>query len=82
MFGTYTLISVLSPSLRNVPFTGIEWSYQMKDMGFNERGELKRLVEDEEESFQLEEEKDENGHSDVIHRSSKVGDTTMDTINT
>ena len=56
----------------------------MKDMGFNEKGELKRLVEDEEDQVELEEQKEENGHHDVnvVHRSSKVGDTTMDSINT
>lgn len=31
---------MFSPSLRNVPFSGVEWSYQMKDMGFNEKGVL------------------------------------------
>jgi hypothetical protein len=41
-FGTQNLIAVFSPSLRNVPFSGIEWSYQMRDMGFNEKGVLTR----------------------------------------
>jgi len=31
---------MLSPSLRYIAFTGIEWSFQMKDLGFNEFGEL------------------------------------------
>jgi hypothetical protein len=31
---------MLSPSLRYSAFTGIEWSFQMKDLGFNEFGEL------------------------------------------
>lgn len=26
--------------MRNVPFSGIEWSYQMRDLGFNEKGML------------------------------------------
>lgn len=39
-FGTLNLIAVFSPSLRNVPFSGVEWSYQMKDLGFNEKGVL------------------------------------------
>lgn len=39
-FGTQSLISVFSPSLRSVPFSGIEWSYQMKDLGYNEKGVL------------------------------------------
>lgn len=30
-FGTYSFIAILSPSLRNIPFTGVEWSYQMRD---------------------------------------------------
>ena len=30
-FGTQSLIAVLSPSLRNLPFSGIEWTYQMRD---------------------------------------------------
>ena len=38
-FGTDNFFAVFSPSLRNVPFSGIEWSYQMRDLGFNERGE-------------------------------------------
>jgi len=41
------MIAVFSPSLRNVPFSGVEWSYQMKDLGFNEKGLLER-VDDEE----------------------------------
>jgi len=38
-FGTQNLFAIFSPSLRNVPFSGIEWSYQMRDLGFNEKGE-------------------------------------------
>lgn len=30
-FGTYSLIAILSPSLRNIPFSGVEWTYQMRD---------------------------------------------------
>lgn len=30
---------MLSPSLRYNPFNGIEWSFQMKDLGFDEFGE-------------------------------------------
>lgn len=30
---------MFSPSLRYNPFNGIEWSFQMKDLGFNEFGE-------------------------------------------
>ena len=41
---------MLSPSLRNIPFSGIEWSYQLKDQGYNEKGEKLRVVGDEEDS--------------------------------
>ncbi len=27
IFGTYSLIAIFSPSMRNVPFSGVEWSY-------------------------------------------------------
>lgn len=39
-FGTYSIIKMLSPSLRSLPFTGVEWSYKMKDLGYNEQGDL------------------------------------------
>ncbi len=42
VFGTQSLLAIFSPSLRNVPFSGIEWSYQMKDLGYNEKGVLVR----------------------------------------
>jgi hypothetical protein len=50
-FGTLNPIAIFSPSLRNVPFSGIEWSYQMKDLGFNEKGVLVQgsLVDEEDE---------------------------------
>ena len=38
----------LSPSLRYNAFNGIEWSFQMKDLGFNEFGELAGGENDEE----------------------------------
>jgi hypothetical protein len=38
IFGTNKLIRVLSPSLRNVPFTGIEWAFLMQDLGFDQTG--------------------------------------------
>ena len=31
---------MLSPSLRYNAFNGLEWSFQMKDLGFNEYGEV------------------------------------------
>ena len=45
------MIAIFSPSLRNVPFSGVEWSYQMKDLGFNERGERLARFDDEEEEM-------------------------------
>jgi hypothetical protein len=38
VFGTKSYWQILSPSLRNNKFTGIEWSFQMADLGFNEYG--------------------------------------------
>ena len=38
VFGTYKLFRVLSPSLRNVPFTGLEWSFWFKDSGYDANG--------------------------------------------
>lgn len=35
IFGTHKMMRVLSPSLRSVPFTGIEWAFLMQDLGFN-----------------------------------------------
>jgi hypothetical protein len=29
IFGTYKIIRILSPSLRNVPLTGLEWSFML-----------------------------------------------------
>ena len=40
VFGTKSYFSLLSPSMRYSPFNGIEWSFSMKDLGFNEFGEL------------------------------------------
>jgi len=37
---------MLSPSLRNIPFSGVEWTYQMRDLGFNDKGE--KTVRDDE----------------------------------
>ncbi len=30
-FGTHSFIAMFSPSMRNLPFSGVEWSYQAKD---------------------------------------------------
>lgn len=38
VFGTHKMFRVLSPSLRNVPFTGLEWSFWFKDSGYDANG--------------------------------------------
>lgn len=38
VFGTHKLFRILSPSLRNVPFTGLEWSFMQADEGYDQRG--------------------------------------------
>lgn len=38
IFGTHNLLRILSPSLRNVPFTGLEWSFMLQDDGFDSTG--------------------------------------------
>ena len=38
IFGTTKLLRMLSPSMRNVPFTGLEWAFLMKDQGFTQQG--------------------------------------------
>jgi hypothetical protein len=40
VFGTRSLIGIFSPSMRSIPFSGVEWSYQMRDLGYNEKGHL------------------------------------------
>ena len=39
VFGTFKTLRILSPSLRNPPFTGIEWSFVLKDEGYDCEGE-------------------------------------------
>lgn len=39
IFGTHKLLRILSPSLRPVPFNGIEFSFLLRDLGYDERGE-------------------------------------------
>ena len=38
VFGTHKVLRVLSPSTRNVPFTGLEWSFWFKDDGYDANG--------------------------------------------
>ena len=35
VFGTHKFFRILSPSLRNVPFTGLEWSFWFRDSGYD-----------------------------------------------
>jgi len=38
VFGTHKIFRILSPSMRNVPFTGLEWSFMFMDEGFDHAG--------------------------------------------
>ena len=38
IFGTHKTFRILSPSLRNVPFTGLEWSFMFRDSGYDCNG--------------------------------------------
>ena len=40
IFGTYKLVRQFSPSLRQVPLTGLEWSFLLKEKGIGEDGEV------------------------------------------
>ena len=35
IFGTHKFFRIFSPSFRNVPFTGLEWSFRYKDEGYD-----------------------------------------------
>ena len=35
IFGTHKFFRIFSPSFRNVPFTGLEWSFRFKDEGYD-----------------------------------------------
>jgi hypothetical protein len=81
------MIQILSPSFRNVPFNGIEWSFQLKDLGFNEKGEHSSydLTNFDEEELN-EEAKEELEMSEIKHNDiSKVNQTPkedLDSIDT
>lgn len=47
IFGTKSYFAMLSPSLRYNAFNGIEWSFQQKDLGFNEFGEVAQNNDEE-----------------------------------
>jgi palmitoyltransferase len=66
VFGTQSLIAIFSPSLRSIPFSGIEWSYQMRDLGFNEKGELVRSVSEDIEEERKEEEEETSSSANEI----------------
>jgi len=53
VFGTKSYFAMLSPSLRYNPFNGIEWSFQMKDLGFNEYGEVSSKYADNDEESKM-----------------------------
>lgn len=36
LFGTHKIVRMLSPSLRNVPLNGIEWSFIQRLRGYDE----------------------------------------------
>ena len=40
IFGTYKMVRQFSPSLRQVPLTGLEWSFLLKEKGIGEDGEV------------------------------------------
>ena len=40
VFGTHKWFRILSPSMRNVPFTGLEWSFWFKDEGYDCNGKV------------------------------------------
>jgi hypothetical protein len=35
VFGTSNIVRALSPSMRNVPFSGIEWAFLMQELGYS-----------------------------------------------
>jgi hypothetical protein len=37
---------IFSPSLRNSPFTGLEWSFLLKDEGYNCNGKKLKPIDD------------------------------------
>lgn len=38
LFGTRKILRMFSPSLRNVPINGIEWSFLLRNRGYDEYG--------------------------------------------
>ena len=47
VFGTHKWFRILSPSMRNIPFTGLEWSFWFKDEGYDCHGKAIETFDDE-----------------------------------
>ena len=54
VFGTYKPFRILSPSLRALPFSGLEWSFVLKDLGYDEMGYRWENYFDQESNQQIE----------------------------
>ena len=51
IFGTNKWVRMFSPSLRNIPLNGIEWSFMVKELGLNEDCESLVGFDDEHDTF-------------------------------
>lgn len=47
IFGTHKIFRIFSPSFRNVPFTGLEWSFRFKDEGYDCDGLIEGSMDEE-----------------------------------
>lgn len=77
VFGTHSLVAMLSPSLRAMPFSGVEWTYQARDLGFMEE------IESDEETGGLQGEEVEmvEVKSSAVHKVNHHGeDDSLDSI--
>ena len=75
VFGTQSLIAIFSPSLRGMPFSGVEWTYQARDLGF-----MEEIESGEDEELAMNQTTESHGEglelSDLSHSSlRKVGKT-------
>lgn len=48
IFGTHKFIRILSPSMRSLPLSGLEFSFQQKEAGYDENGVIWNDSDDEE----------------------------------
>lgn len=55
IFGTHKFIRILSPSIRALPFSGIEFSFQQKEAGYDENGVIWNDSSDDEEAPRVQE---------------------------